>query len=319
MLWCLVFSTALFFLLTPGILVTLPKGGSKVVVAATHALVFAAIWYFTCRFLVEKFMDDNEYDEGFVCKNSRGQTVACINATPSSAPRNCFPASAIVTIDDGSESGKKTQMSDLKIGDKVLAVDSSTGATSYSDVYFFGHRDSETASNFYTVTTASGKSLQLSPEHYMYVSENGCNESITSATTLSPNFVKLGMGAWIHTSEGMKCSAITEIQQGEEKGLYNPHTLTGSIIVNGMYASSYSANNDIPVEKFLSSFMSAENVARSAPAAWHTLFAPVRSLYLNNGPEWVTRVTQPYDVDGWKDLSVGAIASTMIKESLVSA
>jgi hypothetical protein len=210
-------------------------------------------------------------------------------------------------------------VSDLKIGDKVLSVEPSTGATSYSDVYFFGHRDSETVTNFYTVTTASGSSLQLSPEHYMYVSENGCNDSITSATTLSPNFVKVGMGAWVNTAEGMKCSAITEIRQGEEKGLYNPQTLTGSILVNEMYASCYSAYDDIPVEKFLSSFMTAENVARTAPAAWHTVFAPVRSLYLANGPEWATRVTRPYDVDGWKDLSVSAIASTMIKESLITA
>ena len=31
---------ALFFVLTPGVLVTLPPGGSKWVVAATHAVVF---------------------------------------------------------------------------------------------------------------------------------------------------------------------------------------------------------------------------------------------------------------------------------------
>jgi hypothetical protein len=127
------------------------------------------------------------------------------------------------------------------------------------------------------------------------------------------------MGAWIHTPEGMKCSAIADIRQSEEKGLYNPHTLNGSILVNEMYASCYSAHDDIPVETFLSSFMSAENVARSAPAVWHTFFAPVRSLYLANGPEWTTRVTQPYDVDGWKDLPISSIASTMIKESFIKA
>jgi len=31
----------LFFILTPGILLRLPPGGSQMVVAATHALVFA--------------------------------------------------------------------------------------------------------------------------------------------------------------------------------------------------------------------------------------------------------------------------------------
>jgi hypothetical protein len=33
----------LFFVLTPGILLSLPPGGSKMVVAATHAVVFAIV------------------------------------------------------------------------------------------------------------------------------------------------------------------------------------------------------------------------------------------------------------------------------------
>jgi hypothetical protein len=312
MMKTLLFLGLLFFVLSPGVLLTLPRGGSKMVVAATHAVVFVAIWYFTRRYVVENVQDDDEaeYEAGFQSRDT---------AKASLGGGGCFPASSTVTVDDGSDSGKKTQMSDLKIGDKVLVVDASTGATSFSDVYFFGHRDSESVSNFYTVTTASGSSLQLTPDHYMYVAETGCNESITAATTLSPNLVKVGMGAWVHTPEGMKCSAIVDIRQSEEKGLYNPQTLTGSILVNEMHASSYSAYSDIPVEKFLSSFMTAENVARNAPTAWHTLFAPVRTLYLNNGPEWATRVTRPYDADGWKNLSMAAVTSTMIKESLLTA
>jgi hypothetical protein len=33
----------LFFVLTPGVLLSLPPGGSQMVVAATHALVFAVV------------------------------------------------------------------------------------------------------------------------------------------------------------------------------------------------------------------------------------------------------------------------------------
>lgn len=41
-MWTYVLTTAvLFFLLTPGVLLSLPPGGSKLVVAATHAVVFA--------------------------------------------------------------------------------------------------------------------------------------------------------------------------------------------------------------------------------------------------------------------------------------
>jgi len=32
------------------------------IVAATHALVFVTVWYFTRRFVVESFEDEDEYD-----------------------------------------------------------------------------------------------------------------------------------------------------------------------------------------------------------------------------------------------------------------
>ena len=42
---------ALFFALTPGVLLSLPKGGSKLTVAAVHALVFALVLHFTYRYV----------------------------------------------------------------------------------------------------------------------------------------------------------------------------------------------------------------------------------------------------------------------------
>ena len=38
------FVAALFFVLTPGVLLRLPPGGSKMMVAATHAVVFAVVY-----------------------------------------------------------------------------------------------------------------------------------------------------------------------------------------------------------------------------------------------------------------------------------
>jgi len=45
----------LFVALTPGILVTLPKKGSKVAVAATHALLFAVVVYLLRKYQYEGF------------------------------------------------------------------------------------------------------------------------------------------------------------------------------------------------------------------------------------------------------------------------
>lgn len=47
----------LFVALTPGILVTLPNKGSKVAVAATHALLFAVVVYLLRKYQYEGFQD----------------------------------------------------------------------------------------------------------------------------------------------------------------------------------------------------------------------------------------------------------------------
>ena len=42
-----IFSAILFFLLSPGILLSLPPKGGKMTVAAVHAIVYGIIFYFT--------------------------------------------------------------------------------------------------------------------------------------------------------------------------------------------------------------------------------------------------------------------------------
>jgi hypothetical protein len=43
MYWYFLTTALLFYVLTPGILLRLPPGGSQMTVAATHALVFAVV------------------------------------------------------------------------------------------------------------------------------------------------------------------------------------------------------------------------------------------------------------------------------------
>jgi len=46
-----IYSAILFFVLSPGVLLRLPSNGSKMTVAAVHAVVFAAVLYFTAGFV----------------------------------------------------------------------------------------------------------------------------------------------------------------------------------------------------------------------------------------------------------------------------
>jgi len=45
----------LFYVLTPGVLLSLPAGGSKTTVALTHAVVFALVYHFTHKLVWKTF------------------------------------------------------------------------------------------------------------------------------------------------------------------------------------------------------------------------------------------------------------------------
>ena len=47
----ILYVAVLFFVLTPGILVSLPAGGSKMTVALVHSLVFALVFWATHKFV----------------------------------------------------------------------------------------------------------------------------------------------------------------------------------------------------------------------------------------------------------------------------
>lgn len=54
------FVAILFFLLTPGILVSLPRKGNKFVVAATHAVIFSLVFHLTHKSFLNYFYDNSE-------------------------------------------------------------------------------------------------------------------------------------------------------------------------------------------------------------------------------------------------------------------
>ena len=68
-LYMSLFVAALFFVLTPGVLLRLPPGGSKMAVAATHAVVFALVYHLTNK-MVWKFFYGNE---GFLAPDAEAK------------------------------------------------------------------------------------------------------------------------------------------------------------------------------------------------------------------------------------------------------
>jgi len=149
----------------------------------------------------------------------------------------CFPADAAVeAVGRG-----LVAMADLRIGD-VVAV----GGGRTSRVYAFSHADADAVSSFIELSTGGeAKPLRLSPGHYLPV-----NGRLAAARTVV-------VGDVLMTGAGP--AAVTAVSTTTGVGLYNPHTVDGGLLVDGIRTSCYTTSVDPAVA-----------AALLAPARWAT-------------------------------------------------
>ena len=67
----------LFVVLTPGVLLTLPKGGARITVALVHGLVFAVVYHFTYKTVWRMSMSMDGFQN---MANNAGNTANAGNA-----------------------------------------------------------------------------------------------------------------------------------------------------------------------------------------------------------------------------------------------
>jgi hypothetical protein len=146
----------------------------------------------------------------------------------------CFPGDATVEL----QSGAAIAMADLKVGDVVRV---GAGAADFSKVYMFTHRDADVKAKFVKIATASGSEVRMTSGHYLYV-----NGQLQTART-----VKVG--------DVVSAGNVTAVSSEWAEGFYNPHTMAGDIVVNGVKTSTYTD--------------------AVAPSLAHALLWPARMLY----------------------------------------
>jgi hypothetical protein len=149
----------------------------------------------------------------------------------------CFPGKAVAKLANGTF----RPVSDLKIGDVVY-----TGIDRLSEVYLFTHALARAETPFIELSTVNGCTIVLSAGHYLYV--NGLLEKAEN--------VKINDR--LETEWGT--SEVTRVDDVRETGLYNPHTLDGNILIDGVLTSTYTD--------------------ALHPILAHGILAPVRYLYL---------------------------------------
>jgi hypothetical protein len=111
-------------------------------------------------------------------------------------------------------------MTELAVGDFVRV-----SASQFSKVVMFTHRDAEVTSQFVVLSTELAAPLRLSPGHYVYA-----NGKLVTARTVKAGDV-------LTTSAGDK--AVKSVRIESAKGLFNPQTEHGDIVVNGVKTSTF--------------------------------------------------------------------------------
>lgn len=173
---------------------------------------------------------------------------------------SCFAADAVVSL----YGGETKRMEDLAVGDSVLCGDGS-----YSPVFMFTHQMRNGWSTFIEIR-AGERRLALSPGHYIPLADG----RLKAAST-----VRVGDVVTLASGASVAVEAVSEVVR---RGLYNPQTLKGDIIVNGVLASTYTR--------------------AVSPEIAHSLLVPLRIIFNMLG----LGVSAIKGIDGFAGVFVGA-------------
>ena len=138
----------------------------------------------------------------------------------------CFSERTTVQV-----KGKGTvSMKNVQVGDYVMS--SPQGDTYvYDQVYALGHYDPDTKTEFLQVSTDNGHQVELTKEHLIYL--EGKNHPARADS--------IKIGDVLQSQDAINGVKVIHIKKVQRKGLYAPMTTSGTLLVDGIKASSYIA------------------------------------------------------------------------------
>lgn len=159
----------------------------------------------------------------------------------------CFPETAQVKMGNG----ETKRMGELKVGDTVRCANGED-----SVVHMFTHRETRKWYEFVEIRMESGETVSATEGHLLYGSKN----------LVKAGDVKVGSSLLGERGEQM---SVVGVRRLKKRGLYNPQSACGSLIVDGVAASCYTESVDV--------------------GTGHALLAPLRALY-ELGGMWTDRM-----------------------------
>ena len=156
-------------------------------------------------------------------------TPTATGPTPADVPdpASCFSGRSTVQVQGKGE----TPISQLRIGEFIL-----TGDGSFQNVYAFGHKDRTSKIEYLQIRTEgmakNRRPLEISADHLI-----GKYNEITKTTQFVPA-EDLKVGNLLIDEQGTPIK-VKSIDAAKSQGLYTPLTPSGTVVVNGVVASSY--------------------------------------------------------------------------------
>jgi hypothetical protein len=148
-------------------------------------------------------------------------------------------------------------MREVSVGDRLQVI-LPDGSVGYEDVYLLTHKDAVSVSQYVRITLASGRQLTLSPRHFVPTAPDADRPDWQSRVFKGADEIGVGDVLWFHDGERMQPARVAGIAREVEYGAFNPLTLTGTIVVDGVVASAHS-------DWFLDGIVSADAQARGLP------------------------------------------------------
>uniref|UniRef100_A0A182FA51 Protein hedgehog n=1 Tax=Anopheles albimanus TaxID=7167 RepID=A0A182FA51_ANOAL len=157
------------------------------------------------------------------------------DSSQSNHASGCFTGDSTVLT----ESGTRRRLSELRIGEKVQAIDA-TGNAVFSEVLMFMDRDTHQRREFVTIEAEGGAVLKVTPAHLVLV----WRKERAETRFVFADRVREGDHVLVHGADGpggprLEPRRVHRIAALLADGVYAPLTREGTIVVDAIAASCY--------------------------------------------------------------------------------
>lgn len=162
--------------------------------------------------------------------------VLISDSSQASHQTGCFTGSSTVQT----STGETRLLSELRIGEKVLSMDSN-GNTMFSEVYMFLDRNEKQKREFVRIETEGGASITATPSHLIYTWHKTADHT-NGNDALNFKFAELvsvGDYLLVNINGTLQPQRVQKITYELHRGVFAPLTYDGTIIVNSVTASCY--------------------------------------------------------------------------------